>query len=46
MNATTNSTTAMIRIRGGRAVAISIGFLVAGLFVLVYANYQHKEEKE
>jgi len=40
MNAITHSTMAMTRIGVGRAVAIFVGFLVVGLFVLVYANYQ------
>jgi len=40
MNATTNPTMAMTRIGVGRAVAILVGSLVIGLFVLVYANYQ------
>ncbi len=40
MNATTDSTMAMTRIGVGRAVAIFVGFLVIGLFVLVYVNYQ------
>lgn len=31
----------MIRTKVGRAVTILIGLLVTGLFVLVYANYQH-----
>jgi len=40
MNAATNSTIAVTRIGVGRAVMIFLGFLVVGLFVLVYANYQ------
>ncbi len=40
MNAITHSTLAVTRIGVGRAVAIFVGFLVVGLFVLVYANYQ------
>ncbi len=40
MNAIANSPTAMIKISVGRAVALSIGVLIAGLVVLVYANYQ------
>ena len=40
MNATTNPTMAMTRIGVGRAVAVLVGSLVIGLFVLVYANYQ------
>ncbi|MDD1623846.1 MAG: alpha/beta hydrolase [Methylococcaceae bacterium] len=35
----------MIRIRVGRAVAILIGLLVAGLFGLVYASYQRDIHK-
>ncbi len=40
MNAITGSTMAMTKIGVERAVAIFIGFLVIGLFILVYANYQ------
>src|SRR5512143_1954684 len=40
MDATANSTMAMKGISIGRAIAISIGILGAGLGILVYANYQ------
>lgn len=40
MTATANPTMAMKRISVGRAIAISIGILGAGLGILAYANYQ------